>query len=226
MASLGRTAVPDALDGPDATAAGSIFGEVEHLFGQPHWVGSQRRDSQPSKVANASRSRGRVLWRPATDAEGATPLRQPLRHPDRAGQRCLWKAVGTGNGLRPPMGKGDRVVRAPNLSGARRMGEDRGRGPVVLCPCNGPSGVRRCPTNQPSRTGTSAPMTRPLPPCSRSSVSTRSTPWRPRRSRPASWTSSLMVTRPGWTGCRRPPARPRRWRSCGRWPTPTPLRSR
>jgi len=26
-------------------------------------------------------------------AEGATPLRQPLRHPDRAWQRCLWKVA-------------------------------------------------------------------------------------------------------------------------------------
>jgi hypothetical protein len=35
----------------------------------------------------------------------------------------------------PPMGKGARSVPALNLSGARRTGEDRGRGPAVLCPC-------------------------------------------------------------------------------------------
>ena len=43
------------------------------------------------------------------------------------------------------------------------------------------SGVRQCPTNQRSQPGTSAPTTRPSRPCSPSSVSTRSTSWRPRR---------------------------------------------
>ena len=37
------------------------------------------------RLGNASPLRGRVPWPPATDAEGATPLRQPLRHPGPRG---------------------------------------------------------------------------------------------------------------------------------------------
>src|SRR6185312_15393266 len=36
-------------------------------------------------------------------------------------------------GPHPPMGKGAQAASAPSLSGARRTGEDRGRGPLVLC---------------------------------------------------------------------------------------------
>ena len=32
--------------------------------------------------------------------------------------------------------------------------------------------------------------------------------------------------RPVWTSCRRRPARPKRWLSCGRWPMRTPSRCR
>ena len=39
------------------------------------------------RIGSASPLRGRDPWLPATGAEGATPLRQTLRHPDRAGPR-------------------------------------------------------------------------------------------------------------------------------------------
>ena len=48
---------------------------------------------------------------------------------------------------------------------------------------------RRCPTASRSQTGTSGWTVQPSPPCSPSSVSTRSTSWPPRRSRRASSTS-------------------------------------
>src|SRR5581483_2085762 len=60
------------------------------------------------------------------DAEGATPLRQPLRHPDRAGTRCLWKAA---SDARPPMGKGAAHARSVTTQAESLRRQDRGGGP-------------------------------------------------------------------------------------------------
>ena len=84
--------------------------------------------------------------------------------------------------------------------------EDRGGGPLVVPPSL--SGVRRVRPISLCRPPHRARTARPSQPCSTSSVSARSTSWRPRPSPPASWTSSpTAAPRRVWTRCRRPPAR-------------------
>ena len=72
-----------------------------------------------ARIKCASTACGRDSRQPVADAGRATPLRQPLRHPNRTGPRCLWKAA-AGLAARP-WGK---AVRPLNLSGT----DDRGRG--------------------------------------------------------------------------------------------------
>ena len=191
----------------------------------------------PGRLDNASPPRGRVPWPPATDAEGATPLRQPLRHP---GPRGATMPLESGEFDRlgrtsPPMGKGARHDRpACRISQAPATGRrQRGRTASVRR-SERPSRVR-C-SSPPRQRTPPAPVRRPAHRPGRrrhrddARGHRRGHPRRARRKGASRGHSRRADRRRAWPrasiSCRRPPPRSSPSPNCARWPTPTPSRCR